>query len=89
MDKQLTDILDERGSRYGVFTEHAEVSQSLKAALYAGMQRELAADQKESLEMICHKMARIVNGDPDYEDSWRDIAGYATLVADRLIGVVR
>ena len=89
MDKQITDILDERGSRYGVFTEHAEVSQSLKGALYAGMQRDLAADQKEALEMICHKMARIVNGDPDYEDSWRDIAGYATLVADRLIGKER
>ena len=89
MDKQITDILDERGSRYGVFTEHAEVSQSLKGALYAGMQRDLTADQKEALEMICHKMARIVNGDPDYEDSWRDIAGYATLVADRLIGKER
>lgn len=44
------------------------------------------ADQMEALEMIAHKIARILNGDPDYEDSWRDIAGYATLVADRLLG---
>ena len=35
--------------------------------------------------MICHKIGRIINGDANYEDSWRDIAGYAQLVADRLL----
>lgn len=40
--------------------------------------------QREAIEMICHKLARIVNGDPYYADSWTDIAGYAKLVADRL-----
>jgi hypothetical protein len=34
--------------------------------------------------MIAHKIGRIINGDPDYIDSWDDIAGYAKLVADRL-----
>jgi hypothetical protein len=53
-------------------------------AKYSGMQ----ADQQEALDMIGHKIARIMNGDPDYADSWCDIAGYATLVADRLEGVV-
>lgn len=47
------------------------------------------ADQMEALEMIVHKIGRILNGDPDYSDSWRDIAGYATLVADRLDGKAR
>ena len=46
-------------------------------------------DQLEALDMIAHKIARIINGDPDYADSWHDIAGYAKLVADRLDGVVR
>jgi hypothetical protein len=41
------------------------------------------------MEMICHKMARIMNGDPNYSDSWHDIAGYAKLVADRLEGKLR
>jgi hypothetical protein len=45
---------------------------------------ELMPDQREALEMIAHKIARIVNGDPNYADSWLDIAGYAQLVADRL-----
>jgi hypothetical protein len=44
----------------------------------------LAPDQQEALEMIQHKIARILNGDPDYFDNWHDIAGYATLVAMRL-----
>lgn len=46
-------------------------------------------DQKEALEMIASKIARILNGNTNNEDSWRDIAGYATLVADRLKGVKR
>ena len=85
-------VLDERGSRYGSFAGHADVSQSLKASInYALAQRSkvLDADQAEALDMICHKIARIVNGDPDYVDSWVDIAGYAKLVADRLEGKVR
>ena len=49
----------------------------------------LAADQIEALDMIFHKIGRIINGDPDYVDSWVDIAGYAKLVADRLQGVER
>lgn len=49
----------------------------------------LQPDQQEALDMICHKIGRILNGDPDYADSWHDIAGYAQLVADRLNGVTR
>lgn len=48
---------------------------------------DLDPDQREALEMIAHKIARILNGDPNYADSWHDVAGYATLVADRLQGV--
>ena len=44
----------------------------------------LAPHQKESLEMIQHKIARILNGDPNYSDSWHDISGYATLVENML-----
>lgn len=77
--------LAERGSRYGDFTKHAAVSQAIKAALFDCRHREsLPAYMVEALEMIAHKMGRIVNGDPHYHDSWHDIVGYAKLVADRL-----
>jgi hypothetical protein len=80
-------ILAERGTRYGPFTGQAEISQQLKGVVRsfeASRGRDLDPDQREALEMICHKMARILNGDPNYHDSWADIAGYARLVADRL-----
>jgi len=87
----IGDVLKERGSRYGQFQDHAALSQKLKAVMMmhdADKYDKMAPDQREALEMIAHKQARILNGDPDYADSWRDIAGYATLVADRLEGKV-
>lgn len=81
--------LSERGERYGKFKDHAAISQDFKAVLWQNNHQRMSPDQCEALEMICHKMARILNGDPDYVDSWIDIAGYATLVADRLEGLER
>lgn len=88
----LNQILTERGDRYGTFAGHAQISQTLKsqAQHYAVLRgKTLAPDQWEAMEMIFHKIARILNGDPNYADSWIDIAGYAQLVADRLNGAER
>lgn len=77
--------LAERGERYGAFTGHAKISQSIKSAMIDSPNwMRLADDQREALEMVAHKVARILNGDPDYHDSWHDIIGYTQLVADRL-----
>lgn len=79
--------LAERGTKYGKFADHAAVTYKLKNVLreHSGSHgKSYAYDQAEALDMICHKLGRIVNGDPDYADSWVDIAGYAKLVADRL-----
>jgi hypothetical protein len=83
----IDETLNERGARYGEFAGHAAVSQRLKEMARFELSyrdKRLADDQKEALDMIFHKIARIINGDPDYADSWVDIAGYATLVANRL-----
>lgn len=77
--------LSERGSRYGDFPTHAMITQRLKWAMQTETKwQQLADDQKEALEMVAHKIGRILNGDPDYHDSWHDIIGYVKLVADRL-----
>ena len=76
-------ILHERGERYGTFVGHATISQSLKQVMFS-VGKELDNDQAEALEMIAHKIARILNGNPDTHDHWHDIAGYATLVANDL-----
>lgn len=85
----LTAILKERGSRYGDYLGHADITQCLKRALYLHAEAcgvVLAHFHKESIDMICHKLGRVVNGDPNYTDSWQDIAGYAQLVVDILDG---
>ena len=78
--------LAERGSRYGEFKDHALITQTIKKALRTGANWDaLDDDMTECLEMIAHKMGRILNGDPDYIDSWTDIIGYTRLVEKRLI----
>ena len=88
----IEQTLAERGSRYGVFMGHAHVTQDIKNAIrlhLVARDKKLSDDQQEALDMIAHKIGRIVNGDPNYVDSWHDIAGYAQLVADRLNGQPR
>jgi hypothetical protein len=82
----LSATLAERGKRYGSFAEHAAITQALKDAACNAPHRaqRLAPDQAEALDMIFHKIGRILAGDPNYADSWHDIAGYAKLVEDRL-----
>ena len=83
----IDETLAERGGRYGDFERHAELTQGLKRVMAQGRQwAALADDQREALEMVAHKIGRILNGDPDYVDSWHDIIGYVRLVEKRLNG---
>lgn len=82
----IDDTLNERGERYGDFRGHAEITQGIKNVMRAGENWNLLDDdQIEALDMIAHKIGRVVNGDPNYVDSWTDIIGYARLVEKRLI----
>ena len=81
----VNEILAERGKRYGVFKDHAEITQNIKRAMATGRNWTcLPDDMKEALEMVAHKIGRILNGSPEYIDSWTDIAGYSVLVEQRL-----
>ena len=77
----IDNTLNERGARYGAFDNNAEITQHLKHVMrqYPGW-GDLSLSQAEALEMIVHKIGRILNGDPNYIDSWHDIGGYAGLV---------
>ena len=86
------EVLDQRALDYGKFKHGAELMQGMKRLVSDHAQRHgktFADDQWEALEMILHKIGRIVNGNPDKVDHWVDIAGYAKLVAMRLEGTVR
>jgi hypothetical protein len=86
---EINNTLNERGERYGKFKDVASTTQQLITIVERGANYEhLNAEQKTSLFMICNKIARAVNGDPQYFDNYRDIAGYATL-AERACEAVR
>lgn len=83
-DQGLVSLLQERGLIHGPFRRQAAISQTLKLVLYDFYNFQHEADMREALEMILHKIARILNGNPNYADSWQDIAGYAQLIVKRL-----
>ena len=76
--------LTERGTNYGDVVSNAEISQILKAVMHEYTEK-LESIHIEDLDMIFHKIARILNGDPNYADSWHDIAGYAVLVEQYIL----
>lgn len=85
----INKTLADRGLRYGKFADHAAITQAFKQFTREEMGNKwegLQFDQQEALDMIFHKIGRIVTGDPNWADSWHDIAGYATLVEKRLNG---
>ena len=86
--KETTEtILAEREKTYGQFSGHALIAQNLKDVMRNTRNWNLlTVSQKEALEMNAHKVALILNGDQNYEDSWADIAGYATLIVREIQG---
>lgn len=76
--------LDERARTHGEYSEHAATTQMLKHIMRAAPKwGDLKYHEQETLEMVAHKIGRILCGDPHTHDHWHDIAGYATLSADR------
>lgn len=85
MNTPIEEILKERGSRYGEFREHARIAQNIKRAMADSPNwATLLPDTRECFEMIAHKIARALNGDPEYMDNITDIIGYAKLVEARM-----
>ena len=81
----IEEVLEERGKTHGDFCTHAYVTQMIKRVFSTSDNwREMRVTQRESLEMIAHKIGRILSGDPDHKDHWVDIAGYAMLVGKEL-----
>lgn len=77
----------EKTTNYGNYEDMAKVAQTFKENFIRFRNKysnELSISdvQRESIDMIMTKLARICCGDPDYMDSWVDIAGYAMLVVE-------
>lgn len=63
MIPNIDKTLQERGTRYGKFDQHTRITQNLKRAMQDSPNwQKLRDDQKEALEMVMHKVGRILNG---------------------------
>lgn len=83
--------IDKRDKIYGPYSVNSDLCQAIKDLFrrrpgYAA----LLPSERESLDMIFHKVSRIVVGaeagapPPARVDSWHDIVGYAKLAEDRV-----
>jgi hypothetical protein len=74
------EIIAARTRTHGRFSDVAKASCALKAILRTGPAWIAMNDQeRESADMIVHKLARIISGNPHEEEHWDDIAGYAKI----------
>lgn len=81
----IEEVLNQRQTTYGSFTKNAETAQMLKYFVKQGDNyNDMSVVQREALDMILHKIARIVNGDPNYIDNWIDLCGYSQLVIEEV-----
>lgn len=73
-------LLKARGNKYGDVGQQSRLFTDIMDAMgRTDRVRQLSPVQRQSLYMIALKMSRIVCGDPNEVDHWRDIAGYARL----------
>lgn len=84
MTTNIEEILKERGKTHGDFSQQSALSQGFKELMRQSTRVGLYPHQKEALDMIVHKLSRILSGNPNEPDHWVDIAGYSTLVANEL-----
>lgn len=82
----IEQLTQERGKTHGAFSDHAKYTQAIKQVAYRAYseraqrgQPALTVQQKEAVEMIAHKLGRILAGDATFADHWDDIGGYASI----------
>ena len=85
--KYKNETLNEREHSHGDYAETAKMSQNIKNYIrskVSAREDDFNFSQVESLDMISVKLARILSGDNNCADHWKDIAGYANLISEQL-----
>lgn len=79
-----TPILNERQKTHGSYESNARLSQRFRAFMRAEPGWDKLSDvQRQSLDEISIKIGRILSGDPNFGEHWKDISGYALLCEER------
>ena len=77
------ELITARQTTHGDFTDNSAVAQQIKTIIRNNPAK-LTQVQAEALDFIASKIGRICSGNANERDHWLDIAGYATLAADRI-----
>lgn len=72
-------LLDEREKTHGPYAVKCEIIMAIMREV-EGYRAGLSDVQNVSLDMIIHKLGRILSGDPNFAEHWLDICGYSMLV---------
>jgi hypothetical protein len=81
----MDSILEHRRTTHGDFTDDADLAQGLKSLMRQSKNWDnLRSFQAEALDNMATKIARILSGDPNFPDHWRDLQGFPRLVEERL-----
>ena len=81
----INDTLIERESTHGDYQNVAETAQRIKHIFRSSRRWQSMPDyMKEALEHVATKLARVLNGDFNFIDAWRDVGGYSELVIKQL-----
>lgn len=85
MTKPTDQLLNERGSTHGAFSENARLSQGFEDLARTGKNWDsLTAVQKEALKLLFHKTARLLSGNAKFIDCPKDMIGYIQLMLNEM-----
>ena len=84
-NEYIDDILTQRNSIHGDFTDDATTAQALKYIMRQGKNwDDMTPWMREALDQMQTKVGRILAGDYRHPDHWKDLQGYPRLVEQRL-----
>ena len=84
---KVEETLVQRRSKYGPIQYNSAFTQLvMREIAVSPAADELTDIHIECLHMIIHKISRIIGGDPFHSDNMHDIAGYATLLENYVLG---
>lgn len=85
--RKIDIIIAARKTTHGDFRENTKFMQSAKDLMRAAPNwAAMPAYQREGLDMIMHKIGRVLYGDFMHEDHIADVAGYAERVRELTVG---
>ena len=82
IEDKPNDLIEERSKTHGDYPSKAKMIQEVKDRLRNTQNwPDLKPEMKESLDLVCTKIGRILYGDFKTKDHWDDIGGYVELIS--------